>query len=59
MKNDDASVAAPTSISILTNTNMALLFSIFQPKTPLDIADVVTINAELIPEALPAKLGTA
>ena len=31
----------------------------FQPKMPLDIADVVTINAELIPAALPAKLGTA
>ena len=58
MKNDDASVVAPTRISMLTNINIGSLFSIFQPKTPLEIADVVTINAELIPEALPAKLGT-
>ena len=58
MKNDDESVIAPTRISMLTNANMGLLLSIFQPKTPLEIADVVTINAELIPEALPAKLGT-
>ena len=58
MKNDDASVVAPTRISMLTNINMGSLFSIFQPKMPLEIADVVTINAELIPEALPAKLGT-
>ena len=58
MKNDDASVVAPTRISMLTNINMGSPFSIFQPKMPLDIADVVTINAELIPEALPAKLGT-
>ena len=58
MKNDDASVVVPTRISMLTNINMGSPFSIFQPKTPLDIADVVTINAELIPEALPAKLGT-
>ena len=58
MKNDDARVVTPTKISMLTNANMGSLFSIFQPKMPLDIADVVTINAELIPEALPAKLGT-
>ena len=58
MKNDDASVIVPTRISMLTNANMGSLFSIFQPKTPLDNADIVTINAELIPEALPAKLGT-
>ena len=58
MKNDDASVVAPTRISMLTNANIGSLLSIFQPKKPLEIADVVTINAELIPEALPAKLGT-
>ena len=58
MKNDDASVIVPTRISMLTNANMGSVFSIFQHKTPLDNADVVTINAELIPEALPAKLGT-
>ena len=59
MKNDDASVAVPTRISMLANANIESLFSMFQPKTPLEIAEVVTINAELIPEALPAKLGTA
>ena len=58
MKNDDTRVVTPTKISMLTNAIMGSLFSIFQPKTPLEIADVVTINAELIPEALPAKLGT-
>ena len=44
---------------MLTNAKMGSLFSMFQPKKPLKIADVVTIKAELIPEALPAKLGTA
>ena len=44
---------------MLTNAKMGSLFSMFQPKTPLKIADVVTIKAELIPEALPAKHGTA
>ena len=43
MKKDDASVVAPTRISMLTKANMGSLFSIFQPKTPLEIADVVTI----------------
>ncbi len=59
IKSDDKIVAAPTRISTLTNAKMGSLFSIFQPRTPLEIADVVTIKAELIPEALPAKLGTA
>ena len=59
MKSDDTTVTIPTTISIQTNAKMGLLFSMFQPKIPLEIADVVTINAELIPEALPAKLGTA
>ena len=27
-------------------------------ENPIKLGDVVTINAELIPEALPAKLGT-
>ena len=44
MKNDDASVVAPTRISMLTNINMGSPFSIFQPKMPLDIADVVTVS---------------
>ena len=52
-------VATPTKISMYTNAKMGLLFSIFHPKNPLEIAEVMTINAELIPEALPAKLGTA
>ena len=59
IKSDDKIVAAPTRISMLTNARMGSLSSMFQPKTPLKIADVVTIKAELIPEALPAKLGTA
>ena len=59
MKRDDANVATPTRISMPTNAKMGSLFSIFQPKMPLEVADVVTINAELIPAALPAKLGTA
>ena len=59
IKIDDAMVATPTKISMQTNAKMGSLFSMFQPKMPLEIADVVTINAELIPEALPAKLGTA
>ena len=59
MKSDDAIVATPTRISMPTNAKMGSLFSMFQPKTPLEIADVVTINAELIPAALPAKRGTA
>ena len=59
IKSDDKIVTAPTRISMLTNAKMGSLFSMFQPNTPLEIADVVTIKAELIPEALPAKLGTA
>ena len=59
IKSDDKIVAAPTRISMLTNAKMGSLLSMFQPRTPLEIADVVTIKAELIPEALPAKLGTA
>ena len=59
IKSDDKIVAVPTRISMLTNAKMGSVFSMFQPKTPLEIADVVTIKAELIPEALPAKLGTA
>ena len=59
INSDDKIVAAPTRISMLTNAKMGSLFSMFQPRTPLEIADVVTIKAELIPEALPAKLGTA
>ncbi len=59
IKSDDKVVTAPTRISMLTNAKMGSLFSMFQPKTPLEIADVVTIKAELIPDALPAKLGTA
>ena len=58
IKSDDKIVATPARISMLTNAIMGSLFSMFQPKTPLEIADIVTINAELIPEALPAKLGT-
>ena len=51
-------VATPANISMPTNPIMGTIVSIFQPKTPLDIAEVTTINAELMPEALPAKLGT-
>lgn len=59
MKSDAAIVATPTRISMPNNAKMGSLFSMFQPKMPLEIADVVTINAELIPAALPANLGTA
>ena len=59
MKNDDIVVAIPAITSITTNPIMGSIFSIFQPKKPLESAEVMTINAELIPEALPAKLGTA
>ena len=59
MKNDDIIVAIPAIISIPTNPIRGLIFSIFHPKKPLERAEVTTIIAELIPEALPAKLGTA
>ena len=52
-------VATPANISMPTNPIMGSIFSIFQPKKPLESAEVMTINAELMPEALPAKLGTA
>ena len=56
MKSDDIIVATPANTSMLTNPIMGSIFSIFQPKKPLESAEVMTINAELIPEALPAKL---
>ena len=59
MKSDNTVVVTPTRKSMLTKVKMGSLFSMFQPKIPLEIADVVTIKAELMPEALPAKLGTA
>ena len=59
MKSDDISVANPAIISMLTNPIIGSICSIFQPKKPLESAEVMTINAELMPEALPAKLGTA
>ncbi len=52
-------VATPATISMPTNPIMGSIVSIFQPKKPLESAEVMTINAELMPEALPAKLGTA
>ena len=59
MKSADKIVAIPTIISVPTNPIIGSIFSIFHPKKPLESAEVITINAELIPEALPAKLGTA
>ena len=59
MKSADRIVAIPAIISVPTNPIIGSIFSIFQPKKPLESAEKITINAELIPEALPAKLGTA